>query len=288
MISRAFAHGRLAALACALIFGAPFAIVSGSAQQAAPATPGVSQPAPAAPAAPAPAATPTNPAANAPAATPSPAPAASAPATPPSAPPAAPTPGANAPAATPPAAAPPTTPAAPPASPPAAATPGASGPDAPDDSSSGVPLEMTAHPAAYIEGKANWTEGFSAITDAFGLIRAELAKSGLTASGRPITAFTETDDTGFSYRAMIPVDKAPDGKTALSDSVKLGQTPAGKAMRFEHRGSYEDIDSTYEAITAYLDEKGLEAANLFVEEYLNDVKTPDDPNLQVDIYVLLK
>ncbi len=147
---------------------------------------------------------------------------------------------------------------------------------------------MTAHPAAYIEGKANWTEGFSAITDAFGLIRAELAKSGLTASGRPITAFTETDDTGFSYRAMIPVDKAPDGKTALSDSVKLGQTPAGKAMRFEHRGSYEDIDSTYEAITAYLDEKGLEAANLFVEEYLNDVKTPDDPNLQVDIYVLLK
>jgi hypothetical protein len=32
----------------------------------------------------------------------------------------------------------------------------------------------------------------------------------------------------------------------------------------------------------------LEAANLFVEEYLNEVKTPDDPNLQVDIYVLLK
>jgi effector-binding domain-containing protein len=107
-------------------------------------------------------------------------------------------------------------------------------------------------------------------------------------AGRPIAVFTETDDNGFSYRTMIPIAAAPEGKTSLSDVVKLGQTPAGKAMKFPHRGSYADIDSTYEAITAYLDEKGLEAANLFVEEYLNDVKTPDDPNLQVDIYVLLK
>ena len=147
---------------------------------------------------------------------------------------------------------------------------------------------MTAHPAAFIEGKANWTEGFSALTGALSQVKAQLAKSGLAASGHPIAVFTATDDSGFSYRAMIPIDKAPEGKTALSDTVKLGQTPAGKAMKFEHRGSYEDIDSTYEAITAYLDEKGLEADNLFVEEYLNDVKTPDDPTLQVDIYVLLK
>ena len=48
-------------------------------------------------------------------------------------------------------------------------------------------------------------------------------------------------------------------------------------MKFEHRGSYEDIDATYEAITAYLDEKGVEADNLFIEEYLNDVKTPRRP-----------
>jgi effector-binding domain-containing protein len=147
---------------------------------------------------------------------------------------------------------------------------------------------MVAHPAAYIEGKANWSEGFSALTGSFSAIKAELAKAGVAATGHPIAVFTATDDNGFTYRAMVPIDKAPEGKATLSETVKLGQTPAGKAMRFEHRGSYEDIDSTYEAITAYLDEKGLEADNLFVEEYLNDVKTSDDPNLQVDIYVLLK
>ena len=183
-----------------------------------------------------------------------------------------------------------------PATTPQAATPPAAAPAAPpapdsqqsDDSSTGQTLDMVAHPAAYIEGKANWSEGFGALMGAIATINGELTKAGLAASGRPIAVFVETDDTGFGYRAMVPIDKAPEGTTALSDAVKLGETPAGHAMKFEHRGSYEDIDSTYEAITAYLDEKGLEAANMFVEEYLNDVKTADDPNLQVDIYVLLK
>jgi effector-binding domain-containing protein len=59
-------------------------------------------------------------------------------------------------------------------------------------------------------------------------------------------------------------------------------------MKFQHRGAYEDIDATYEAITAYLDEKNIEAQNLFVEEYLTDPKAPDDASLEVDIYVFIK
>jgi effector-binding domain-containing protein len=308
-MSTAVARGGLAALAFLLAFGAPFAIVGVRAQDAA--APGASQTAPA-PAAPPPAAAPAATPANPPAATPANPPAAPtpAPAAPPANPPAAPAPAPAPPAppatpAVPPSAptpAPGATPANPPpapeapAQPPAGAPPAAAEPSAPppatgapaEDSSSGQTLQMTGHPAAYMEGKANWAEGFSALTGAFGMVRSQLARTGLTAAGRPMAVFTETDDNGFSYRAMIPIDKAPEGRTSLSEAVKLGQTPAGKAMRFEHRGSYEDIDSTYEAITAYLDEKGLEADNLFVEEYLNEVKTADDPNLQVDIYVLLK
>ena len=157
-----------------------------------------------------------------------------------------------------------------------------------NDPSTGQTLDLTAKPAAYIESKATWDEGFVTLTGAFSLIRSEIDKAGLTADGRPLTVFLETDDAGFTYRAMIPIGAAPGGTTQLTDAVKIGQTPAGKAMKFEHRGSYEEIDSTYEAITAYLDEKGLEAENLFIEEYRNDVKTPDDPTLEVDIYVLLK
>jgi effector-binding domain-containing protein len=152
----------------------------------------------------------------------------------------------------------------------------------------GETLDLSPHPAAYLEAKAGRDEVFSAIMDAIDQIRGEIAKAGLKSAGRPIAVFLEADDVGFKFRAAVPLESVPDGKTALSDAVKLGSTPAGKAMRFEHRGAYDDIDATYEAITAYLDEKGIEAQDAFIEEYLNDTKTPDDPNLQVDIFVLLK
>ena len=34
--------------------------------------------------------------------------------------------------------------------------------------------------------------------------------------------------------------------------------------------------------------KLLEEKNLFIEEYLTDPKTPDDPSLEVDIYVFVQ
>ncbi|MGO9741436.1 MAG: GyrI-like domain-containing protein, partial [Roseiarcus sp.] len=119
-------------------------------------------------------------------------------------------------------------------------------------------------------------------------LRDAMAKANLKPADHPLAVFLQADDSGFSYRAEIPLEAAPAGVSDLGPMVKIGQTPAGKAMRFEHRGAYDDIDATYEAITAYLDEKGIEAEDQFIEEYLDDVKTSDDPNLQVDIFVLLK
>jgi effector-binding domain-containing protein len=158
----------------------------------------------------------------------------------------------------------------------------------PDHSAAGTMLEMTPRPSATFEGKANRDEIYAAIMGSLNIIRSEIDKAGLKAAGRPIAVFLQADDEGFRYRAEIPLESAPAGKTELSPAVKIGLTPIGKAMKFEHRGAYDDIDATYEAITAYLDEKGIDAQDVFIEEYLNDVKTSDDPNLQVDIYVLLK
>ena len=171
----------------------------------------------------------------------------------------------------------------------AEATPAPSAtPAAPEGAATGQPLDLTSRPAAYFEGKADRDEVYSAIMGSIAQVHNELDKAGIKAAGRPIAVFLEADDNGFTYRAEVPIDAIPEGKTQLSELVKFGQTPVGKAMKFEHRGAYDDIDATYEAITAYLDEKGIDAQEVFVEEYLNDIKTTDDPNLQVDIYVLLK
>ena len=157
-----------------------------------------------------------------------------------------------------------------------------------DSGSMGKTIDLVARPAAYLDGKAGRDEVYSAIIGAIGTVRTEIAKAGLKPVDHPLAVFLEADDSGFKFRAAVPIASAPEGKTELSSVVKLGQTPVGKAMRFEHRGAYDDIDGTYEAITAYLDEKGVDAQDVFVEEYLNEVKSPEDPNLQVDIYVLLK
>jgi effector-binding domain-containing protein len=156
------------------------------------------------------------------------------------------------------------------------------------DASTAQAVQLTARPAAVMSGTAEWEEGFDTITKSFNDLRAAMDRAGLKPGGKPLTVFVETDDQGFKYETMIPLSAAPPANTMLPAPVKIGETPAGRTMRFEHRSSYEDIDSTYEAITAYLDEKGIEAKPMFVEEYVTEPKAADDTGLQVDIYVFVK
>ena len=149
-------------------------------------------------------------------------------------------------------------------------------------------VTLPARPFVYIEGKADRDEIYSAILGSLALVRRDMDKANLVPAGRPLAVFVESDDTGFKYHAGYPLASAPEGKSSLSEAVQIGLTPGGKAMRFEHQGAYSDIDATYDAITAYLDDKGIDAQDSFVEEYANDVKDADDPNLEVDIDVLLK
>jgi effector-binding domain-containing protein len=162
------------------------------------------------------------------------------------------------------------------------------GPATSGEGSTGENVDLPARSFAYIEGKADKDEIYSAILNSLSSVKRDLDKANLASSGRPLAVFVESDDTGFKFHAGYPVAAAPEGKSSLSDTVKIGQTPSGKAMRFEHQGAYSDIDATYDAITAYLDDKGIDAQDTFIEEYANDVKDPDDPTLQVNIYVLLK
>jgi effector-binding domain-containing protein len=163
----------------------------------------------------------------------------------------------------------------------------------PEQDSPGLPSEATAEtldvpsrPTATLAGKSKWEDGFVSIKASLTKIDASLDKAGLKPAGPPLTVFTETDDNGFSYEAMVPLAAKP--AASLSDDVQLGSSPSGKAIKFQHRGPYDDIDSTYDLITAYLDEKNLEARDFFVEEYLSELTNAEDPNLAVDIYVFLK
>ena len=228
-------------------------------------------PAPAASASPSPApSTSPSPAASAspaPAATPSPAPSPAASASP--APTTSPSPAASA----------SPSPTAPP--PAAAATP------APVQTADPFGLETTleAKKVVMFKGTANWDSAFDTLIDAFKALNTLLDKQGIKHAGNAMIVYTSTDDTGFTFLAEIPVEQDPKN---LAKDMSIGKSPEGKVLKFVHRGSYDNMDNTYEAITNHLDDKRLEAKDTFIEEYLTDpLKTAED-KLVINVFVPLK
>jgi effector-binding domain-containing protein len=212
-------------------------------------------------------------------------------------PPAASTPAAPAPAATPsptpvPAATPTpeASPSAVPATPPAAAQAPATSPPtatAPVQTADPFGEEITLTPKTVVimKGTANWDSAFDTLTDSFKALAALLDKQSIKRAGNSMIVYTSTDDTGFTYMAEIPVEQDP---KSLTKDMSIGKSPEGKSLKFVHRGSYDNMDNTYEAITNYLDDKKLEAKDTFIEEYITDpLKTAED-KLVINVYVPLK
>jgi effector-binding domain-containing protein len=208
-------------------------------------------------------------------------PAASTPATPAPAPSATPEP---APTTTP---ASPASPSAPPATPPAAAQTPAPPPAASVQAADPFGEQITLEPKKMVvmKGTANWDSAFDTLIDSFKVLSALLDKQGIKPSGNPMIVYTSTDDTGFTFLAEIPVEQDPKN---LTKDMSIGKSPDGKALKFVHRGSYDNMDNTYEAITNHLDDKKLEAKDTFIEEYITDpLKTAED-KLVINVYVPLK
>jgi len=150
----------------------------------------------------------------------------------------------------------------------------------------GEEMTLTAKTIVYAKGSATWDSAFDTLVEAFKNVYGALQKQGLKADGPAMTIYTATDDTGFEYQAGVPVAEAPKGP--LPEGLAVGKSPEGRALKFIHRGSYDAMDSTYEAITNHLDEKRLEARELFVEHYVTDPLTTPEDNLVIEVYVPIK
>src|SRR6267154_2931441 len=149
----------------------------------------------------------------------------------------------------------------------------------------GEQFTLEAKKAVVMRGTANWDNAFDTLIDSFKALTAVLDKQGIKSAGNSMIVYTSTDDTGFTFLAQIPVEQ--DVKN-LGKDMSMGKSPEGNALKFVHRGSYDNMDNTYEAITNHLDEKKLEAKDTFIEEYITDpLKTAED-KLVINVYVPLK
>ena len=172
-----------------------------------------------------------------------------------------------------------------PAPPPIPSSPPAP-PSTPANDPFGEEFTLAAKTIIFLKGNSTWDTAYDTLVDAFKSLNAYLEKEGLKPAGPAMTIYTQADDTGFQFQAAVPVAEAPNNPP--QGDMAVGQTPSGRALKFVHRGSYDSMDNTYEAITNHLDAKRLEAQDVFLEEYETDlVKTPED-QLIVNVYVPIK
>lgn len=171
-----------------------------------------------------------------------------------------------------------------PAPPPVAPKPEA---QAPAKEPFGVDTTLTSKTIIYFKGTGEWNNALETLQDAFKSLYALLDKQGIQRAGPPMTIYSDFDDTNFNFQAAVPIAEPP--KDAPKGDIAVGQSPAGKALKFGYRGAFHQMEDTiYNAIPEYLDEKQLESSGTFIEEYATDPVTTPEGSFVVTIYVLLK
>src|SRR5258708_6140981 len=61
----------------------------------------------------------------------------------------------------------------------------------------------------YVSGSGTWDKAYDTLTEAFKKVGAYLDGAGLKAAGPAMTIYTSTDDTGFDFKAAVPLAEPP-------------------------------------------------------------------------------
>lgn len=150
----------------------------------------------------------------------------------------------------------------------------------------GVEVTLQEKTIVYLQGTGSWDTAYETLVEAFKTIHEYIDRRGLKPDGEAMMIYTGADDTGFDYRAAVPVigpfDNPPQG------DIAVGTSPAGKAYKFVHRGAYDGMENLYEAITNFFDEKNLEPGDLFVERYITDPRTTPEDDLVIEVIFPVK
>jgi effector-binding domain-containing protein len=136
---------------------------------------------------------------------------------------------------------------------------------APASSDAVETLRLIPRPTIALAGEGGWDDGPIILRNAFATLYEAASTAGLVVTGRPFAVFRETDDQGYRFEAMLPVERPV---AAGDPRVTVSESPGGFALRFVHEGSFEDIDLTYDIIASHLEAEGLEPQDLFIEEFV--------------------
>ncbi len=153
---------------------------------------------------------------------------------------------------------------------------------------SGFSMEnVSAQNVLYVSASGNTNEDLSAVlAEAYGQVTSFMMTNGITFGGQPMAITRNWENSVWEFDAAIPVDiQSLEGETG---DIQLGQTYAGKAVRYVQKGSYDQGEASYALMDAYIKEHELEVNGNPWEVYVNDPTTVPESEILTHIYYPIK
>jgi len=119
---------------------------------------------------------------------------------------------------------------------------------------------------------------------AFGESAAYLGRIGVPIAGPPFVMYYNMDMNDLDVEAGFPVAAAVPGE----GRVKAGVLPGGELATTRHVGPYTTLETSYDALTAFVKERGLSVEEYMYEEYANSPEDTPPERLATDVYFYIK
>ena len=129
----------------------------------------------------------------------------------------------------------------------------------------------------------------AALTEAYGRVLAFLSRSRIAPAGAPVAITREWDpEDGWEFFAGIPIAEPPAVLPDREAPVRIGRTPEGRSVVAVHVGPYAGLETTYDAIAAYIAVHDLEPAGPRWEQYVSDPGTTPAAELVTRVCVPIR
>ncbi len=135
--------------------------------------------------------------------------------------------------------------------------------------------EVASQPVLSIRTRIPLTEISEFLGGAFGEMFPYLFQMGARPAGPPLTIYydPEFSEEGMDMEVCVPVDRVLEPAGRIESRMLEG----GRMASIMHAGPYDEVGRAYEALGAYLKEKGLEGAGAPREVYIVGPETGRDP-----------
>lgn len=148
-------------------------------------------------------------------------------------------------------------------------------------------VTVVARTIVYVERLCGFTPEAigAAIQEAMPTLYPEALRQGLTPVDMPLTLYRPKDGKAMAVQPALPV--RPGDELRAKAPLHGGLSPAGQAWRTVHKGSYDRLHETYDAVMPTLMRHGFHPmTGLCWEIYRNDPGNTPESELITEIYFM--